>query len=593
MIVNPGIRRVQGRISKYLSFNAPLLTTIAAGGKGSTTPTYTRATTAYVMDHDGVFRNVLSGEARFVGARRVRNILTFSQLYSNAIWTKQDCTTAVTAIVTAPDGTGTAFKQISNNGFVGYTGVNLTSTAGKTYIFSCYVRKAEITSFILVAQAAYWADAIGRSYSFNLATGTVSPGTGSGHTGGIVNIGDGWYRCWMGFTPDQSVTSALQQRQPGTGDGASGFYIWGSQVEDVTGQSTQTVGEYVSTNVLSAPYHGANVDGVKYFQTNLNGTGIDNATLRGYLSELAATQLVTPTAAIKDMTGTWAKGATLTIAKTATDTLGNANACSVLTGGAVAATNTATLTLVAAASSRTYSCYIKRITGTGPILITQDNFATSTDVSSSLVANTWVLVQLNKSQLNAVYGLQVSTNGDVIHVDWNQFEAGNTATSPIDAAGGTRNADALTYPTTSNIDFTQGTYYAELASLLPTGQTAVGALVVVGITGGNNFPLLVYPAALNTSIGSNDGTNFPQKTGITSMFTAIRKRASSWGSGQSVTGDGAAPATSAFDGSMGSAGNIGVGCAANGSLQWNGTIKNVRIYSSQLTNATLQALTLL
>ncbi len=43
------------------------------------------------------------------------------------------------------------------------------------------------------------------------------------------------------------------------------------QVEDVTGQSIQTVGDYVSTSVLTtAPFHGSNVDGVKCFNTTLS-----------------------------------------------------------------------------------------------------------------------------------------------------------------------------------------------------------------------------------------------------------------------------------------------------------------------------------
>ena len=39
----------------------------------------------------------------------------------------------------------------------------------------------------------------------------------------------------------------------------------GAQWEDVSGQSNQTPGEYVSTNVLSAPFHGSWCDGVKCF----------------------------------------------------------------------------------------------------------------------------------------------------------------------------------------------------------------------------------------------------------------------------------------------------------------------------------------
>ena len=58
------------------------------------------------------------------------------------------------------------------------------------------------------------------------------------------------------------------------------------QLEDVTGQSVQTPSEYVSTNVLnSTPYHGANVDGVKYFDTDINGIAIPENTLKGYFEE--------------------------------------------------------------------------------------------------------------------------------------------------------------------------------------------------------------------------------------------------------------------------------------------------------------------
>ena len=58
------------------------------------------------------------------------------------------------------------------------------------------------------------------------------------------------------------------------------------QLEDVTGQSIQTPSEYVSTNVLTgAPYHGACVDGVKYFDTDINGTPIPDSTLKGFRCE--------------------------------------------------------------------------------------------------------------------------------------------------------------------------------------------------------------------------------------------------------------------------------------------------------------------
>ena len=57
------------------------------------------------------------------------------------------------------------------------------------------------------------------------------------------------------------------------------------QLEDVTGQSVQTPSEYVSTNVLVSPFHGAMVDGVKYFDTDISGNPIPENTLKGFLCE--------------------------------------------------------------------------------------------------------------------------------------------------------------------------------------------------------------------------------------------------------------------------------------------------------------------
>jgi hypothetical protein len=98
--------------------------------------------------------------------------------------------------------------------------------------------------------------------------------------------------------------------------------------------------------------------------------------------------------------------------------------------------------------------------------------------------------------------------------------------------------------------------------------------------------------AAATTIRTSDGVNSALKTGLTSMQTAVRKRASSWGAaGLIVTGDGADVATGTFDGDMGSTA-IGIGQNAAATNRWfNGCIKEVRIFPSQLTAAQLQAIT--
>ena len=181
----------------------------------------------------------------------------------------------------------------------------------------------------------------------------------------------------------------------------------------------------------------------------------------GYFAEGARTTLVTPLASIRDMTdAAWVKGATMTAAKTGIGIDGVTNSCSRLTGGAVSATNTVLQTLVAAGSSRTYSVWLRRVTGTGTINITQDGGVGWTDVTSQLNSASFTRVELNASQANAAFGIQIVTSGDVILADFNQFEAGASASSPIDVAAVTRNADVLSYPTAPWMNAAAGTFFA-------------------------------------------------------------------------------------------------------------------------------------
>lgn len=303
----------------------------------------------------------------------------------------------------------------------------------------------------------------------------------------------------------------------------------------------------------------------------------------GYLAEAAATQLVTPTASIRDMTdASWA-AVNVTAAKNATGIDGVANSASTLTCTSNGGTILQTLT--AAASSRTYSAWIRRKTGTGAVSLTQG--ATTSDISGSINSTTYTQVSLTASVLNVAFGITFATSGDEIEIDFNQFEAGAFATSPLAAAGAARNADVLTYTFAGNADAAQGASYAELSTLFSTSNLNAA---ISFQSAANGLALCVNSTDAATVIRCRDGTNQASKTGLTSMATAVRKRASSWGSGMVVTGDGAAVATATFDGDMGSTA-IGIGCRTDGALSWYGTIKNVRIWRQQLSSSQLIALT--
>ena len=312
--------------------------------------------------------------------------------------------------------------------------------------------------------------------------------------------------------------------------------------------------------------------------------GVDTAVgaYGGYFAEGAGTQLVTPTASIRDMTdAAWVKGATMTAALTGTGIDGVANSCSRLTGGAVSATNTAFQTLTAAASSRTYSVWLKRVTGTGTINITQDGGVGYTDVTSQINSSTFTRVSLTASQLNAVFGIQVVTSTDVILADFNQFEAGTFATSPMAAAGAARNADVLTYPVAGNFSNTgAGTVYFEARD---NGQST-GSFICDG-AGGN---LQIYHST--DKLAAFDGTNNNSFTGCTwANNTSIKAAVSYSGSAMSGFAGGVASSINpaSWDGNWGFT-TLGI---CGGITPPFGTIRNVRIYSQALSSAQLQAMT--
>ena len=227
---------------------------------------FTRATTGTVTDFEGLIKNVKSGEVRFDGMRRVENLLTYSQDFSNAVWVKSAATISADAIA-APDGTLTADKIVENSATATHFVYNPIAVNSGSFTFTVYAKAGE-RSWIYVRNTigAY----------FNLSSGAIGT-IDSGVNAAIINVGNGWYRCSITSTQSAGTIfpTAFISTANGTtsyaGDGTSGIYIWGAQLENVTGQANQNPSEYVSTNVLSAPYQGANVDGVQYFPyTNPN-----------------------------------------------------------------------------------------------------------------------------------------------------------------------------------------------------------------------------------------------------------------------------------------------------------------------------------
>lgn len=240
-----------------LSFWAPLTSTIIPNfAAGSATPTFTRATIRTCPDFEGKVNALVSGEVGFQGARRVWNRITNSDNLAAASWTTVLSGTGIAPTVTpnfgiAPDGTTTAARVQLNKGGGTTTGdfsgfQTTLSLSAALPVHSCWLKTNDGTTKVVAMR-----------------------GNGSM----VVTVTGTWQRLSTVDVGAASIFQLLLRGTWGTADTAD-LLVWHPQLEDVTGQQNQNPGEYVSVGVLSAPFQGANVDGVQYFEY-LNGNTVN------------------------------------------------------------------------------------------------------------------------------------------------------------------------------------------------------------------------------------------------------------------------------------------------------------------------------
>jgi trimeric autotransporter adhesin len=188
------------------------------------------------------------------------NLYSYSQELDNAAWGKANVTATANA-TTAPDGTTTAENIVPTaSNVLHLTNQSIVIQPTVSATISVYAKASGYDFIALVFSTG--SVSVGREslQVFDLSTGTVATSYNTAPTSAsIVDVGDGWYRCsatWShptvaisseGFWP---VPSDQNPRTAYTGDGTSGVYLWGAQLE----QST-TVGNYVETEATSAPFN--------------------------------------------------------------------------------------------------------------------------------------------------------------------------------------------------------------------------------------------------------------------------------------------------------------------------------------------------
>jgi len=159
---------------------------------------------------------------------------SFVEEFDNAAWTKDNlnATTPVIAdTIAAPNGTTTADKLVENTANSGHSVIRASPSfsAATQYTMSAFFKAAERGFCMLFCSNATTAFRI-----FNLSDGSLGVSGGTLDSSGTIAYQNGWWRCYIVWTPGAGSKNLLHAMMPTnssaayTGDNSSGLYVWGA-----------------------------------------------------------------------------------------------------------------------------------------------------------------------------------------------------------------------------------------------------------------------------------------------------------------------------------------------------------------------------
>ena len=212
---------------------------------------FERGSSATVVNKDGLIETVGSGQPRIDykddsnGALLLEpsrtNLITYSEDFSNGNWAKYG--TTVTSGFTSPDGSLNAFKLVedTNNSKHFISRNNLFTPDGVTRDYSIFVKEGE-KRYIFITNVTTTNNDINCAVfdtRDGVFTNTNNPTYISNRN--VTTLSNGWYRIdftsnvnsfsydnfYIGISSSETMSGVSYQ-----GDGTSGVYIYGAQLEE-------------------------------------------------------------------------------------------------------------------------------------------------------------------------------------------------------------------------------------------------------------------------------------------------------------------------------------------------------------------------
>lgn len=237
---------------------------IPSNGNGDLT--FTRATTATLTNDAGLIENspynlprlnydTIGGCPSLLLEPQRTNLITYSQDYTNVIWIKSNSSITANS-TTSPNGSQNA-SRITENSLLGqhYITNNATISSNSSITASVYVKfdSANRRFFLQLTDGTNYAGVV---LAQDGSTSALDTGfTNRSFTS--TSVGDGWYRLQISITTSTLTNIVVRfalieniNTQNYTGNGTSGLFVWGGQLEAKTYPTTYipTISSTVTRN---------------------------------------------------------------------------------------------------------------------------------------------------------------------------------------------------------------------------------------------------------------------------------------------------------------------------------------------------------